>query len=172
MTMLTKIVAVGMKGDYQPIIHIMEDLYKYCENILSLALTDPSRETLYLFLDIVRMGFVSKEAAVVKWAINLTSKIVYILTMKEFTVEIYNILVKKCSYVPVILMALKRHLDLYDELTGLLTTVARENLEDLFKIELRKYLPAGHGFFKMTHEYLKALIKDPYLTASIEVVSF
>lgn len=58
---------------------------------------------------------------------------------------------------------------LYQELIGLMTLIARENLEDLFNIELRRYLPQGYGFFKITHEYLKALMADTLTADSLEV---
>ena len=102
MTLLTKLFALGKRGEYEPIIKIMEDFYRYCENILGLALTDETRDTLFLFLEIIRMGFISREIQIVKWSINIASKIVYLLNLKEFTVEIYDFFVSKCNYVSVI----------------------------------------------------------------------
>lgn len=60
-------------------------------------------------------------------------------------------------------MAIKRHEQMTDELIGLMTLVARDNLDDLFRIELKKHLPHGYGFFKLTHQYLKNILKDPKL---------
>lgn len=68
-----------------------------------------------------------------------------------------------------ILLAIKRHEGLYKDLIGLMTMVARENLEDLFNVELRRYLPQGYGFFKITHEYLKALMAETITADSLEV---
>lgn len=66
---------------------------------------------------------------------------------------------------------MKRHESLYEEIIGLMTLVSRDNLEDLFNVELRRFLPAGHGFFKMTHQYLKVLLKDQQLALVLEVVT-
>jgi hypothetical protein len=62
-----------------------------------------------------------------------------------------------------LLLGIKRHETLYEEVIGLMTLISRENLEDLFNIELKRFLPEGYGFFKMTHQYLKVLLKDPQL---------
>lgn len=70
-----------------------------------------------------------------------------------------------------ILLAIKRHDTLYNDLICLMTLIARENLEDLFNIELRRYLPQGYGFFKITHEYLKVLMADTLTADSLEVGS-
>lgn len=101
MQLLTKLVIVGRRGDYSSVVHIMEDLYRHCDKIIPLALTDSTRDTLHLFLEIVRMGFVSKDENVTKWTVNATSKIVYCFTQNNFSGEIYDCLVKKCNYVPV-----------------------------------------------------------------------
>lgn len=103
MNLLTKLMIVGKKKDYSCIVHIFEDFYTHSDRILSLALTDETRETLNLYLDIVRMGFVSKDEQVTKWAINTTGKIVLLLAQKELSNEIYQILVKDNKFVPVTL---------------------------------------------------------------------
>lgn len=101
MSLLTKLMIVGKKKDYSCIVKVFEDFYSHADRILSLALTDETRETLSLFLDIVRMGFVSKDEQVTKWTINTTGKIVYLLAQKELSSEIYQILVKDNKFIPV-----------------------------------------------------------------------
>lgn len=92
---------VGRRGDYTSVVKIMEDFYRHCDKILSLALTDQTKDTLHLFLEIVRMGFVSKDESVTKWTINTTSKIVYCFSQNDYSGEVYQYLVKECNYVPV-----------------------------------------------------------------------
>lgn len=46
--------------------------------------------------------------------------------------------------------------------------IAKENLEDLFRVELRRYVPAGHGFFKLTHEFIRVLLRDSAIRAIID----
>lgn len=59
---------------------------------------------------------------------------------------------------------MKRHPEELDEdLVGLVALISKENLEELFRVELRRYLPAGHGFFKLTHQFIRVLLKDPVI---------
>lgn len=82
-------------------IHIFEDFYKHVDNILVYALLDQTKDTLLLFLDVLKTGFVSKEIQVVKWTINTLSKLVYSLVHKDYTNEIYEFLVRRAKLIPV-----------------------------------------------------------------------
>ena len=70
------------------------------------------------------------------------------------------------------LLALKRHDELSEEIIGLLINITKEDLDELFKNELRRYLPAGYGFFKMTHQFLKILLKNEVLSEQFNVSLF
>ena len=82
---------------------------------MDLTLTDSTRDTLFLFLEIVRMGFVSKDSTVVAWSINLTSKIVYTLSARDYTVEVYEYFAKQCKFVPVALSRNKGYTTCHQE---------------------------------------------------------
>lgn len=96
-----KLFLLGRKGDYSPIVRILEDIYQHLEHILGLSLTDTSRETFFLFLGIVRLAFVSKAETVVNWGINVTARIVSLLSQFDFTKEIYQFIIKESNYLPV-----------------------------------------------------------------------
>lgn len=101
MSLLTKLVMLGKQKDYSCVVRIFEEFYQNADRILSLALTDETRETLTLFLDVVRIGFISKDEQVTKWTVNTTGKIVLLLAQKETASEVYQILIKDNKFVPV-----------------------------------------------------------------------
>jgi hypothetical protein len=100
-TLWIKLLSSGVRGDFTPVIRIFEDFYKHTDNILIYALLDQTKDTLLLFLDVLRGGFVSKEIQVVRWTINTLSKLVCSLGQKDYTSEIYEYLVRRAKMIPV-----------------------------------------------------------------------
>jgi hypothetical protein len=71
----------GMKGDYDPILSLYQEIYQYSKHITSLIEHETNynlaNNTLFIILNALKGGFLSENEEVVNWCCRLFSKIAY-----------------------------------------------------------------------------------------------
>lgn len=170
---LARVIAKGLKGDFDPIIAWLQSIYQNTERLSDLILHETDKNSLIFVLPILKPGLLSKNLEVVQWTCKVFSRLAMDLEERGLLQYVWTWFVgdKGCLELIVTLCG-KYKDDLVSVAVEMMLHIGQFNLIQLFSYHLKNLLQTPAAYFAFIHDLLPSLketewIRDEVLSSRI-----
>lgn len=128
------------------------------EHLIELALIDDTGDSLRKILEIFKPGVVSRDTEVARYACRLFSNFSYCLLDKGALSMAYDWAVSPRSLMTILVMGLKRHISLVEEVVTVMLDFASNRIAPFFERDLPELLQNDIEYFKFLNTIFESLM--------------
>ncbi|CAG9333687.1 unnamed protein product [Blepharisma stoltei] len=155
---LAHIVAKGLKGDFEPVIIWLQDIYSNTERLHGLIQNEISGGSMNFVLSAFKPGLISKEMEASQWTYRVYSKLCLELAENDSLKEAWNWFINGTSCIELCLKSLKRHGNaIFPNLVEFLLQIGQQNYVELFTLHLRNAIPDSKEYLNLMNDFLPLL---------------
>ncbi|KRW98303.1 Armadillo-type fold [Pseudocohnilembus persalinus] len=159
---LNQVLTKGLKGDFNPIIVVYQELYANINHLIDLFESDKTNKSIQFTLDALKPGLVSKNLDICQWAFRFYSKVAYEMDDKQMlnlTWEWFSD--EQQGGLKSFLLGLQRHPDVKELFVTNLNMFGKYNYELIFKDTLKNCLQEDHKqLIKLYMHIIEPLSED------------
>jgi len=160
--------AKGVHRQFEPIIDWIRDLTNVKDRLIQLSLVDESKRSLYRILDIFKSGLVSRSQEVARFTCRLYSNISYCLLDNNALHYGYQWAIAPKSLMNILVLALKRHIGLIEEIVTVMLDFAHNRLSSLFEDSLPNILQNDMEYFRFLNTIFESLMAREFIRKEVE----
>lgn len=161
--------AKGFRGEFEPIIDWIREISDIKEHLISLAITvNDESKTLLHFLSLFKAGLVSRNSEVSRYVCRLYSNISFILLDNGRMKRTFDWFISKEGLINMLVLGIKRHVDIVEEMVSLLLNFTRPMLVPLFDEILPNCLQNDMEYFRFLNIIFESLMAREQVREEIE----
>lgn len=170
---LARVIAKGLKGDFDPIISWLQSIYQNTERLSDLIQHESDKNSLIFVLPIIKPGLLSKNIEVVQWTCKVFSRLAMDLEERGLLQQLWDWFVGEKGCLELIVALCGKY---KEEIVGvaveMMLHIGQFNLIQLFSYHLKNMLQDPVAYFAYIHDLLASLketewVRDEVLSSRI-----
>jgi hypothetical protein len=152
---LSQLLVKGKKGNYQPVISMLSDIFKNMPTLLKLVEQEESQGIVKFILQCLKGVFHSQNIEVAKYGCRIYSKLLYDLANRDFLPDAWEWFGSLYGGFFAIHTCFDRFGDdIIEPLCTVLSQIGRFSCAEMFTVEFRKILPVIPDYVKFVNHLL------------------
>ena len=144
---LSQLIVKGKKGNFQPVISMMSDIYKHISTLITLIEAEESQGIVKFVMQSLKGVFHSNSIEVVKYGCRIYSKILYDLANRDFLPDAWEWFGSLYGgFFALHACFDKWGDDIIEPICSVLSQIGRFSCAEMFTVEFRKVLPIPHDY--------------------------
>ena len=170
---LARVIAKGLKGDFDPVVAWLQSIYQNTERLSDLLLNEKDKNSLLFVLPILKAGLLSKHSDVVQWTCKVFSRLAMDLEERGFLQEVWTWFVSAKGCLDLVISLYRKQMeDILPVAVEMMLHISQFNLIQLFSYHLKNLLQDPVSYFSFVHSILPVLketewIRDEVLSSRI-----
>ena len=158
---LAHIVAKGLKGDFEPVIVWLQDIYSNTETLTQLILNESKEGALDFTLSGLKPGLISKDLEAVQWCLRVFSKLVLEFSENGLLEECWKWFNSESNILSMCVYAIQRFgREIYSNVIELFLQIGQQDYVEFFTSHLKKAVNDNKLYLNLLCDFF------PYLAES------
>lgn len=165
---LARVIAKGLKGDFDPIIAWLQSIYQNTERLSDLILHETDKNSLIFVLPILKPGLLSKNIEVVQWTCKVFSRLAMDLEERGLLQYVWTWFVGEKGCLELIVTLCGKYKDeLVSVAVEMMLHIGQFNLIQLFSYHLKNLLQDPVSYFAFIHDLLPSLKETEWIREEV-----